>query len=175
MKAKWLVLVVHEDTETRETAVAFCDHLVERFWRQIDFEVSWWPFASLAETASTRESAEKAVAADLIVFATRPAGEMPFHVRSWVATWLERRREREGALVGLTHGEVAPRGEATEKSAYLRQLAHRAGMDYLTEVPPSLSASAADSADSYNERAQQVTSVLDEILHQDLLPSQLKS
>jgi hypothetical protein len=45
-------------------------------------------------------------------------------------------------------------------------------MDYLTKVPLDISFSIPDSLESYTERACQVTSLLDDILHQQLLPSQ---
>jgi hypothetical protein len=46
-------------------------------------------------------------------------------------------------------------------------------MDYLTKVPPDISFSFPESFESYTERACQVTSLLDDILHQQLSPPHL--
>ena len=87
--------------------------------------------------------------------------------------WICQRSEREGALVGLVLADRHSRpGEiACLKEIYLRHAAHRAGMDYLSQVPPVLPKAMPDSLDMYRERAGQVTSVLDEILRTGLPPS----
>src|SRR5437867_2148103 len=100
-KRMWSVVVVYEDTASREEAVKFCDLLIERFWASHGFEVGWWSFASLEDADSAREATEKATDAPLIVFATKPQGELPGTVKAWIESWLSRRGEREGALVGL--------------------------------------------------------------------------
>jgi hypothetical protein len=46
-------------------------------------------------------------------------------------------------------------------------------MDYLTEVPQEITQPIPNSLESFSERAQQVTSVLREILHKPTLPRQL--
>src|ERR1051326_3401035 len=100
-KTTWPVVVVYEDTAAREEAVKFCDLLIERFWARYGFDVGWWSFASLEASDSAREASQKASEAALIVFATRPEGEIPAGVKAWIATWLSQRGDREGALVGL--------------------------------------------------------------------------
>jgi hypothetical protein len=57
-----------------------------------------------------------------------------------------------------------------QKHRYLRQIAHRGSMDYLTQLPLSLSRLVPESLDSYTQRAVQVSSVLDEILHHQAPP-----
>ena len=52
------------------------------------------------------------------------------------------------------------------KCLYLRAVAHRAGMDYLTQVPEQLGRVFPESLDFYSERAAQMTDVLEEILQQ---------
>src|SRR4051794_19309588 len=162
MKTVWSVVIVHEDKATREAAVKFCDCLVERFWSQHEFELSWWSFAQLDESSGFKEASEKAVRTNLIVFAMSPEGQFPNTAQRWIDSWLVQRGEREGAIVGLL--DPAPR--TAEKYVYLRNLAHRSGMDYLTQVPEEIHHPIPDSLDSYHERAHRVTNVLDAILHQ---------
>ena len=165
---------MYEDVPARENAVAFCDHLVERFWARYEFAVSWWSLADLSVVDSSQRAARKAIEADLIVVATTPGLDIPMALREWVESWLGRRGEREGALVGLTDPRAGQTGPSAEKFAYLRNAAHRAGMDYLTDIPQSISSrSIPDSIESYSERAHQVTSVLDDILHRKAPPPHL--
>jgi hypothetical protein len=78
--------------------------------------------------------------------------------------------------VDLTDPGTGQAGPSVEKYAYLRNAAHRAGMDYLTQIPQSISSrSIPDSLDSYSQRADKVTSVLDGILHQKAPPPQMLS
>jgi hypothetical protein len=58
--------------------------------------------------------------------------------------------------------ELSAAGAATQ--GVLRKMAHAAGMDYLTTVPDCLPTEVPDSLDACNQRATQVTSVLDNIL-----------
>jgi len=154
-------VVVYEDTLTREVAVSFCDGLVQRFWAQAGFEVNWWSFEHLARHPEAQEAAGQAVDADILVFSVGSTGDVPRHIREWAEGWLRERQDREGTLIGLAEGRGAEGGA----DLYLRQLAHRAGMDYLTQLPQDLSEPMPESFDSYAERAGQVTGVLDEILH----------
>ena len=171
-KTGWSVVVVYEDAATRERAVTFCDQLVSRYWAKCEFDVSWWPFTMLDQAAAGKEAVERAAQADLIVFSATPEGDFPPPVKAWVENCLNQRGEREGMLVGLME-PVADAGDREgQKHHYLRKAAHHGAMDYLTKVPPDISFSIPDSLESYTERACQVTSLLDDILHQQLLPSQ---
>ena len=63
------------------------------------------------------------------------------------------------------------RARAYQISKIVRNIAHRAGMDYLTQVPETIGRAIPDSLASCSERADRVTSVLDEILHQKTVPA----
>ena len=175
MKSTSSVVVVYEEEVTREVAVNFCDHLVERFWSRAGFDVSWWSFALLEDPGAAWQAAQKAIHADIIIFATRPEGEMPQRIREWIESWLGQREDREGAFVALIDESGAGVGAGAGKQIYLRQVAHRAGMDYLTQVPQEISRAIPDSLEWCTERAGQVTNVLEEILHQHPPPSRLYS
>ena len=169
-KATWSVVVVHEDTPARERAVGFCDQLVTRFWEKCEFEVSWWPFDMLEEAASAQEAAEKAARADLILFSAASQGDFSRAVKGWIKGWLDHRGEREGMLIALMEPVGDASGREGPRHRCLRDAAHHGAMDYLTHFPQDLSRSMPDSLDSYTERADQVTSLLDGILHQQVPP-----
>ena len=87
---------------------------------------------------------------------------------------LDHRGEREGAIVGLVTEKPAPAmGVASLKEVYLRHTAHRARMDYLSHVVPTELRAMPDSLDAFRQRAGQVTSVLDQILHKHTPPPPL--
>ena len=174
-KATWSVVVVYEDAAARERAVGFCDRLVDRFWAKCDFEVGWWAFTMLEETSSAKEAALKASCADLILFAATPEGDFPLALKAWIETWLNKRGDREGMLVGLMDSLADPAGREGQKHHCLRNAAHHGAMDYLTHVPQDIAFAMPDSLDSYTQRADQVTSLLNDILHQQSPPPNLPS
>ena len=172
-KPAWSVVVVYEEAAARERAVAFCDQLVNRFWAQCEFDIVWCSFASLQEPDPARAAAKKAARADLILFSAAPEGEVPLPVRAWIESWLDPRGEREGMLVGLLEPVAGICGPQGPRHHYLRHMAHRAALDYLTHVPQDIAGSIPDSLDAYTRRADQVTSLLDGILHQHPPPPAL--
>ena len=114
----------------------------------------------------------KAATADMILFSMSSAGDLPHEVKLWIERWLNRRSEREGALIGLVTDRPAnPFEIASLKEVYLRHTAHRAKMDYLSHEIPTARKAIPDSIDSYNRRAGQMTSVLDQILRNQPTPS----
>jgi len=170
MKTTWSVVILFEDAQTREKAVKFCDQLVERFWARCEFRMIWLSFSTLRDPNAARDAHAKARGADVIVFAARPQDPVSGAVTDWVERCLANRTGREGTLAGLIEGGPVLTGGAAEKHAWLRGAAHRAGMDYLTEVPQEITRPIPNSLESFSERAQQVTSVLNEILHKPVHP-----
>jgi hypothetical protein len=164
------IFVVYEDEAAREDAVNFCDRLIERFWTKCHFDVDWVSFKELTDPQSAERATERAAVASAIVFATEPWGWLPAEVRHWTESWIAKRADREGLLIGL--GDPATKGHDTSnKFTWVRSIARRAGLDYLTQAPEEL-APIPDSQEFYSQRANTVTSVLDEILKYHPLPGQ---
>ena len=164
-KAASPVLVLFATDTSRGHAVGFCDELVTRFWADHGFDITWYSFSDLMNSAANETAARKALEAEMIIFAIDADDQFPIETKSWIESWIGRRHDREGALVGLLDCGK-PGSPTTEKHVYLRNAAHRAGMDYLTQVPQTISRGIPDSLESYSARAEHVSSVLDEILHQ---------
>ena len=172
MKATWSVVVIFQDAEVRDIAVGFCDNLVQRFWSRCEFEAGWWSFAQIDDPLLR----QKALEANSLVIALRPDAELPVSVRLWFEEWLAERPNREGALVGLAGMSGTPMCRLSPVAeVFLREVAHRGKLDFLTQVPPDLSTFIPESADCCSDRARQVTTVLDEILHQPMPPRHLGS
>jgi len=164
-KTAWSVVVVYDDAAAREKAVDFCDQLVERFWARFQFDVNWWSFGLLATEATAAEAADSAARADLVILFSLRRGDFPRPIKDWIESWLARRSEREGILAGLVPGSgFEASGYEAEKHHYLRDVAHRGAMDYLTQLPQSICHSIPESLDFYMQRAEERSSVLEEIL-----------
>jgi hypothetical protein len=158
------VVVVYEDTAIREHAVQFCERLAGE-QKSPMLETSWWSFHVLSHSALAGGTAQKAADADVVVFAMDAGGDLPDEIKLWIEKWLNKRGEREGALVGLLNRDDDGRlNVAPFREIYLRHIARRAGMDYLSHSAPTATKAIPDSIDSFSERAGRVTSLLDGIL-----------
>lgn len=164
MKERCEILIIYEDAITRAEAVRFCDSLVQKFWSRNNFEIEWCPFADLQTKDTADKHAEIAATAHILIFALRPESGLPQDLPTWVESWLSLRGEREGTLIGLLDTPAA--SESGGSYCFLRHTAHRAGMDYLTQLPDSILHCISDSPEDYAQRAAEVTSVLDGILQQ---------
>ncbi len=165
------VAVVYDDTATRDRAMLLCDHLVGRLWEDIDFEFSWWKFDYLRAAQIAADAAAAARNADMIIFSAHAARELTPTVRNWIGTWTGERENREGALValiGTAHDLI--RG-ASPVHHYLRDVAKRARMEYLSNLPEAVSEPFDVSVDAILSRATTVTLVMDRILKQASAPS----
>jgi hypothetical protein len=159
------IIVVYESVPLRERAVQFCAELPFASTPHI----AWFSLSQLTRSGS--QVVELSFDADLLIFATEAAGDFSQETKLWIEQWLNRRGEREGALVGLFDADAGPGDMAPFREIYLRNIARRAGMDYLTHARPTAPRAIPNSLDSYSERAGQITAVLDNILNQPPRPS----
>jgi hypothetical protein len=157
------VVIVYENPAIREHAVRFCERMSKE-QKCPATEMTWCPFQSLASSDLAADVLQSAVRADVLIFAMDSRGDLPKDIKLWIELWLNKRGEREGALVGLLQREE-PHEMASFREIYLRHAARRAGMDYLSHAAPTVDRAIPNSLDSYNERAGRTTSVLDTILH----------
>ncbi len=155
------IVVIYEDSALRERAVQFCERLAAE---TPGMDMDWWSFQLLSHPSMAQAAVERAAGAEVVVFAMGARGDLPAEIKLWFEKWLNKRGEREGALVGLLHREEAMQGMASFREMYLRHIAHRGGMDYLSHASPTIWHAIPDSIDSYNERAGRKTSLMDGIL-----------
>lgn len=167
----WSVVVLYEDKPTRDRAMAFCDQLVRNFWSQVEFEFRWWRLDFLTDSDLAQAAAAEARAAAILVFSSRAEAELSPVVLRWFEDWLHLRESPEGMLVDLCAVEALNQPLALRKQARLRELARRAGLDYFNRLPPSLSGGLAASWQEVEARANEVSTVLDDILNRLPPPS----
>jgi hypothetical protein len=163
------VVVLYETPVVREHALRFCEWLSREQGAGQESpeasEVGWWSFQLLGDPTLASDAALKAAAAEVVIFAMHAQGDLSDEIKWWIEAWLNKRGEREGALVGLLVREETSHSMAPFREIYLRNIALRAGMDYLSHAAPTVPKAIPDSLDSFNQRAGQMTSVLDKILH----------
>jgi hypothetical protein len=164
-KESWVVVVLYDDAATRQRAMAVCDHLAQRFWAEVDLKFHWWRTDFLEDAGMAATATHNSREADFILVCIQPEGEISVEVRQWFEAWISQREGREGALIDLVAEAGTSPLAAHRKRLYLREVAHRAGMDYLAHFPAVVNRSLPDSFESASLRASQVTTLLDDILH----------
>src|SRR5689334_22102589 len=77
MKTNCSIVVVYDDSASRQRAMNLCDGLMERFWSQRDFSVSWCSCAMLERAPDSNEAITKAAQADFVVIALQGERVLP--------------------------------------------------------------------------------------------------
>ena len=131
----WSVVVLYEDAATRQRAMKVCDHLVQQFWAEVEFKFHWWRTDFLEDDTMAATAAADAGNADFIVVSSSAERELSPFVKNWFETWIAQRQGREGAFVDLTETGAVSAAHVQHNKIFLRNVAHRAAMDYLTKVP----------------------------------------
>jgi hypothetical protein len=131
------VVVVYEDTSCRTGAMLVCNRLVQEFWTEIEFKFSWWRFDYLRDSLLAASAARAACKADLILVSAHSNRPFPGPLVQWIESWTSR-RTGNGALMGLFWANNGQADAASPKQIYLRQIARRAGMEFLPTLPRHL-------------------------------------
>ncbi len=162
------VLVVYEDTVTRDRAIAMSDRLMRQLWGDVDFEFAWWRFDYLEDPELARAAATEAAQTDVLVFSAHDHRELPPAIERWIESWLPEREHTDGVLGAVIGSDPAP--GAMPVHVYLREVARRARMDFLPETFQALPADFDCSVEAMQKRATTKTSVLESILGKRWVP-----
>lgn len=160
------LVVSYEDTTTRNHALQLYDHLAQKLLDDYDFQCTWWKFDHLRNSTLMEQAVDAAAEANMIIMTIRAGKELPAIARKWVDQWVGRKDNRKSALVAVIAGVEPQRREACPAQLYLQKVARTAKMDFfshafnLPKEPPSYS------VETIAERAEKVTPLLEEILHQ---------
>jgi len=132
------ILIVYETLYDAVRATVMSQRLADQLQSSTEIKSDLWKFEPLAYPDAREEAANEAAAADMIIFATRGTAELPDHVKSWVASWMYRKRPGEAVLVALFDREEKFDGEVPRPLDYLQEIAKKAGMDFFcnTNEPP---------------------------------------
>jgi hypothetical protein len=163
-------VVLYEDLATRQNAMQICDRLVQKFWADVEFDFSWWRFDFLHDSALAGDAVRMAARSELILLAAHAGRELPTAVKNWIESWLAVREPGFGALVAMIGTEADRLRGLSPIHVYLREAAQRANMDYLPQVIDAPLGKLDTSIETIGNRAEKVSSLLDDILHRPPTP-----
>ena len=129
-------MVVYEDAPARDLAIDLCDRLVANFNRDLDFEFTWWRFKYFSDPEIAAQALEAATSADLIIVLAHRVEDFTADVQAWFEAWPSKRDKSEGVLV-LVQTPADLRNPLNLHHSYLRLVAHRARLDYLSILSPN--------------------------------------
>jgi hypothetical protein len=155
--------VAFDDPDARQRAMRICDDMVARFWPEMEFQVHWCSFEQLSDKGAATEATRHAATASMVIIAVNAADDLPAPVKAWADEWSAQRQGLEGALIALVNGDPESSGCQTTHH-HLRHVAHRAGMDYLTDEPCSAPAALPDGPNGIATRAGELGPLLDGML-----------
>ncbi len=164
------VVVLYEDRETRDHVLNVSRHMALTIGEEIQLKFSWWRFDFLQDADLAEQAANAASHADMLLVSAHPGRGLPLAFTQWVETWLPRRFNQESLLVALIGSEKDSGEDAATE--YLRGIAARAGMDYLSKAASSNSEAIKDSERGFGKRRETKTPpLLENIVKQSPPPS----
>jgi hypothetical protein len=117
------VLVAYEDFAAGKRAIAMLKRVDSQCGGPGQLTHMMWRFDVLADGDFFDLAVQEALAADIIVIATREGGSLPQRIRDWIARWLLMKQSRPQALVAtLDYPRAKPAG-AGSVLPYLTKLA----------------------------------------------------
>jgi hypothetical protein len=164
------IVVVYEDSATRDRAIRVCDHVKAQV-KEVELKFSWWRFDFLSDPKLAELAAKAAARADMVIFSAHDGKALPPPVRDWIETWLPRRKQKDSALMALIGAAETRFNQSTPARTYLHAVATRARMDYLPEPVLALPEEQFGSVDSILKRVETITPVLRDILNHERIPT----
>lgn len=125
-------LIVYENALAYVRALNMYLHLVVHLRREIPFQFTWCSFDELRNAQAAEKARITAASADLVVFAAKPAENWPHELRTWLESWTQPRQKRFGAIGALLTPADRKSNEDCGRQTYLKALAARMGVDFLT-------------------------------------------
>jgi hypothetical protein len=147
------IVLVYEDSATRERLLRLGDRLIAEFGEDIDFDGAWWRLDFLSDPGLASLAAGVAAKADIIAFSFNLAGAWRSPLRKWSAMWADKRTGPEGAMLVLMGSESEARTFSSLPTNPLRDIARRANMDYLVPVEGPAPAAGANLLDQFLKQA----------------------
>ncbi len=128
------IVAAGEDFAAVMLAQELSKRLAAKLKSEFEIEISSdaWKFEALDNPQTSKVAAEKAAKADMVIIAASGAGEPPALIKRWIESWLHRKRKRVTALVALCDYEHQTPHESPPLCVYLRRIAGKWGMDFLT-------------------------------------------
>jgi len=124
------VVLVYQDTPTREWAGQVCDH-VTRLAGDGVIHSTWCEIGRLGDSKVFTDAVLEAIRADVIMISIYDAKELPANLCVWIDAWLPCRHLSMGALIALISVPGYPGVQTDRTQDYLRATAHNSQLDFL--------------------------------------------
>jgi hypothetical protein len=131
-KHAFRIVVAGEDFGAVLYAQELSGRLAAELEPALEISSDAWKFEALSNPQAGKQAAHGACKADMVIIAADGAVEPPAHVKSWIESWMPRKRKRSSALVALIDHEDHTPYARSPLCAYLRRIARKGGMDFLT-------------------------------------------
>jgi len=128
------VVIVYEDFSLGRRAMEAYNFMVAELGRVFEFSNSMWKFDLLQNEKLSEIAAGDAAQAGLIIVAARGGQSIPPELENWCESWIPHRRELTGAVAALIDQRGGKSGPGSPVFDYLKNVADRAGMDFLSGV-----------------------------------------
>lgn len=166
------LVIVYEDTTTRNRAVALYDHIAQSLVDDYDFKSSWWSYSEFANQAALDKAADMAGNANMVILALRSHSDPDPRLQQWMDAWLERKGTQKCAMVTLIAGFRPGQTEACPLQRQLHSIARSGQMDFFShyfDTPAApYQAHSRHIIPEISERASLVTPLMEEILDQKI-------
>jgi hypothetical protein len=130
-KAKrFAISAVHEDIATGARAEEFCQTLARCLGRTPEMSKEMWLLTELRTSPLRAIAAGEAAAADLVIVSVHHSETLPDEVKRWIDLWLKQRGSRPAVLLALF--DPLYMGTSSSIQAYLREVARRGNMEFLS-------------------------------------------
>src|SRR2546423_871323 len=135
-RSNFKIVVAYDNLETAIRVKALVDRVAVEIRPACELKCEYWRFDLLCHVEFASAAAADALAADMIIVAPRDNAELGCEVKAWIENWIPLKMGSHSALVAL----LEPNGDGRTKDlppvcGYLRKVANRAGMDFLSHAP----------------------------------------
>jgi hypothetical protein len=158
--------VIYEDFTTGLRGKEWVDRVCRQIGEEAELKVDLWRFDLLHVPAFRERAALDASEADLIVLSMHGGDLLPPQVQDWMYQWLTLKTDQSAAFVVLLDGTGARSNGNSPLLAGLRGVAQGAGLALFCHFCEARRVEAELSIGRILERAEQSSTVLEEILQQ---------
>ena len=124
-----------EDSSTSARAEEFCRGLSSDLGQSCEIVKEIWLFNLLGLPGLRSVAAGEAAVAHLIIVSVHHAETLPDGVKGWIDLWFKKRSNRNAVLLALF--DPVYQGVSSSMASYLREVAKRAGMEFLAKSEDS--------------------------------------
>jgi|SRR5881296_2175125 len=124
-------IMAYDDVSSAKRGKAAWDQVLKTLGDSYSMALRLWKFEVLRIPELKEVAVSEAAKADLIFIAASGSNDIPTEVKAWIELWLRQKRNHPSALVALCDPSTATVDQSRAQCvAYLRDVAHRAGMDF---------------------------------------------